>query len=360
MQNMISRKLFVPKLNKIPELYHGKNSVSVVKYIGQSPILVIASGTVRGIKAYAQIMHYLEGKSLFEEIIADCSNKEIEEIAAKQRGNGVRAILAVGGGKVMDAAKIIRCFLQDSGLDFEKIRDCGESNEIKLACIPTTPGTGSHASPIAVIKNDNDVKIPYVNSCLTPDLAILDPMLIEGIDGPLMAEFMADIFAHAAESSVSKLSNAYIKQIAKSSMELLLEAANEMTSSRDAKALEKLMFAGHIAGMAQSNAFVGCCHALAHALEGKLRLRHGQALLSVIKPCLEWHGHKLKLKEYDYYLDVYHKLGIDEYADKKLIDNIDDASWAKLALEDPSIKTNPLIMRMENLIELVKWMKQKA
>lgn len=355
---MISKKLFIPKLHKTPEIFHGKNSVSAIRHIEQSPVLIAASATAKKMQAYAQIIGYFESKARFEEVIKDCSSKEIEEIISRNMSNNIKAVIAIGGGKVMDAAKIIRLFLQD-GIKFERINEHKSENTIKLVCVPTTPGSGSHASPIAVIKNNNDVKIPYVNSSLVPDLSILDPSLIAGIGNGLMAEFITDIFAHAAEASVSKLSSSYIKQISKSSMEMLLEAVHEL-SSDDAKGFEKLMFAGHLAGIAQSNAFVGCCHALSHALEEKLGLRHGQAILSVIKPCLEWHREKLKLKEYDYYLDVYDKLGIDRYSDKKLISQIDEESWAKLALEDPSIKTNPLIMNMENLKELIKWMKQRA
>lgn len=355
---MISKKLFVPRLNKTPEIFHGKNSVSVIRHIEQSPVLLVVSGTAKKMQAYPQIIGYFEGRGYFEEVIKDCSSKEIEEISSRNRNKNIKAVIAIGGGKVMDAAKIIRLFLQDD-MKFEKISEHKAENSIKLACVPTTPGSGSHVSPIAVIKNDNGVKIPYVHSSLVPDLAILDPLLIKDIGKDLMAEFITDIFAHAAEASVSKLSNAYIKQLSKSAMEMLLEAVHEIGSD-GAKGCEKLMFAGHLAGIAQSNAFVGCCHALSHALEEKLKLRHGQAILSVIKPCLEWHNEKLKLKEYGYYLDAYGRLGIDEFFDKKVIGQMDDAIWAKLALEDPSIKTNPLIMSMENLKELIKWMKQRV
>ena len=369
---MFRKKPFVQKLNKVPELFHGRNSSLALKSLDSGPVLFLISPSQKENANVKQILAGLGQLEVLIENVETPSMKECMQLADRHREKNVHYVVAIGGGKVMDAAKMVRALLLMPAADIETTYAVNFDDVIrpdnapyaKLICIPTTPGTGSHISATAVINNPAGRKIPHVSNLFIPDLAILDATFLVSIKKEQMMEFVTDILTHSAESSVSKMGNYFVKQTAKLSCEMLLSSMQKWENdATDIKALEEIMWAGHLAGMAQSNAYVGSCHALAHALEGYLKITHGKALMMIFEPCMEWHNNILKLPEYDFYLGVHEKLSLGEYSERARmvisLSGIDDERWADEALADPSVKTNPLTMSKEKMLELIKWIKMK-
>ncbi len=246
--------------------------------------------------------------------------------------------------------------------DLENNQFC-EKNIIKLVAIPTTPSTGSEATSIAVLKDREGKKIPYINQGFMANLAILDHTFLDTIEPKDLFVFGADIFAHACEGQVSLASSPLIRAISKSCFELLKSGFSKLKENlKDSNALSEISYAGYLGGIVQGNAFVGAIHALAHALEQQFEISHSSSILSVLKPTLQWlRSHAKNKSDYDEFLENYEDIGFDKFRNTKLLEKVDKEKWVELALNDASISTSPIRMKKENLMELINWiMKQTS
>jgi len=234
------------------------------------------------------------------------------------------------------------------------VERAGEQCSTPLIAVPTTPATGSEVSSIAVAKEAK--KIPYVSQALIPSIAVLDPVFMTTIPPEQMAAFSADIFSHCYESYFSKLANTLVKAYALEALELLKQGMIAYHDNhQDIKALEQIMCAGHLAGISQTNAFVGVCHALGHSLETINGTPHSKAMQLLVWKCMAWH--KQQGQDNKIFMDAYSALSIE--AEPGQLSAIDTQAWAAAALEDPSIKTNPITMNKEKLLDLIQWITRR-
>ncbi|MBN2153512.1 MAG: iron-containing alcohol dehydrogenase [Candidatus Lokiarchaeota archaeon] len=359
---MIKKPLMVKRIYNNPEVYYGKGATtSCLKALEQTRLLFMVSGTVKKSEYYTKIFSSLAGKQIQEEAIASPSQENIIQLVDKYAGPAKPdVIVAIGGGKVLDSAKAFRVLADNPGLSFadlEKTRFC-EKASTRLVAIPTTPGTGSEANSIAVTRDASGRKIPMINSGFVPDVAILDHEFLLGHDAQAIFEFSADIFSHAFEGSVSAAGTALLSSIARGAISLLKAGIERVKAdTKDPKGLEQILHAGHLAGVVQGNAFVGACHALAHAIEEQVPgVPHGQSILLTLKQTILWLKDTTKKPEYDEFLDAYDAIGFDTYRKTELIKGkLDPDKWAEAALKDPSISTSPVRMKKENLLVLEDW-----
>jgi len=353
---MIDKRLMVPSMFGPKEVYTGKGASMVLKYIQASEFLLLSSGTVKGTEPYSKLLKHLEGKKVNEEVVKSASEENVVEIAKRYSGSQVEVIIAVGGGKVLDASKAIRFLMDNPDKDLNALAGLFAFPVLKrkLVLIPTTPATGSEASTNAVIFRGG-VKTPYSNKDFLPDMAVLDCGFLQSIPPDKMHQFTADIFGHGFEAYFSKMSNHFAKANVDASLKLLLEAIQELKKSpADSKALEKLQISGYLGGLAAGNAFVGACHALAHAAENMNGRGHGELVLVLTRPCLEWLKEKTKYEEYARFINSYAATGLEQHIDPAAIKGLQDDQWAEMALKDPSIKTSPVKMTKELVVELIQ------
>ena len=199
------------------------------------------------------------------------------------------AIVAVGGGSVIDAAKVMRllyehpeCSLHDLSLPFldarKRVADYPQDpHRVKLVAIPTTSGTGSEVSPAAVI-TVGDRKVTLVDYSLVPDMAIVDPNLTLTMPPSLTADTGIDALTHALEAAVSIFASPYTDAFCVQAARLIFDALpRAYADGCDLEARTAMANAATIAGLAFSNAFVGVNHALAHAVGARFRHPHGRA-----------------------------------------------------------------------------------
>jgi alcohol dehydrogenase class IV len=363
---MIKKSLMVKRIYNNPEVYYGKGATaSCLKALDQTRLIVFVSGTVKKSEYYTKIISSLAGKQIQEETIASPSQGNIAQLAKKYAGPAKPdVIVAIGGGKVMDSAKVFKVLLDNPGLSFadlEKSRSC-EKNTTKLIAIPTTPGTGSETNSIAVTRDAAGRKIPLINSGFVPDVAILDHEFLLGHDPQAIFEFSADIFSHAFEGSVSAAGTPLLSALARSAISMLKAGIEKFKADpKDPKGLELILQSGHIAGIVQGNAFVGACHALAHTIEEQVPgVSHGQSILLTLKQTILWLKETTKKPEYDEFLDAYNALKFDTYRKADVIKGkVDPDTWAEASLKDPSITTSPVRMKKENLLVLEDWILNK-
>ncbi len=356
---MIKKKTMVKRIYHNPEVYYGKGSVSILKSIECSRILFLVSGSVQKTPLFEKVRGYFEGKEAREEVVAAPAAAFVVSLVQKYASGWIpEVIIAVGGGKVLDTAKVVRVMLdnRDVTFDYLKQNQFVTSITTKLVAVPTTPGTGSETNPIAVIKDQAGIKMPYINQGFVPDVAILDNGFMETLGEKEIYEFAADIFSHAAEGSVSVAGTPLLSAIATSSLKLLKDGFDKFKQDpKDPKGLSDVLYAGHLAGIVQGNAFVGVCHALAHTIEKQVKVSHGGSILLTLKPTLDWLKQATGKPEYDGFLAMYDAIGFDKYRAQDALKDIDKDAWADAALLDPSISTTPVRMKKDNILVLIDW-----
>ncbi len=234
---------------------------------------------------------------VFSQVGPEPDWQTIEKALNMMRACQPDTIIALGGGSVLDAAKIMRLFFDWPDLKLDQVsvpfldyrhRVARYPKDVRtqLVAIPTTSGTGSEVTPFAVLK-DNHVKVSLVDETLLPDVAIIDAQLTKSLPRQLTADTAIDALTHGLESLVSIFSSDYTDGLALEAMRLVFEALPEaMKSGNNVLWRHKLHNAACLAGMAIGNASVGINHALAHALGAQFDIPHGRAngvfLLSTI------------------------------------------------------------------------------
>lgn len=177
-------------------------------------------------------------------------------------------VVALGGGSAMDCAKAMVYF--------------GGQN-IRLVAIPTTSGSGSEVTDFAILTHEQ-VKHPLVDGRICPDVAILDSDLLQKLPGKLVADTGFDVLTHALEAYVAKNAGAISDALAKDAFCTVYGALSASYNGNTA-VRQRIHTAATMAGMAFTNAGLGLCHAMAHALGGSLHLPHGR-LNAILLPAV--------------------------------------------------------------------------
>lgn len=188
-------------------------------------------------------------------------------VAAAQRFHP-DGIVALGGGSAMDCAKGIRYF---------------GATDIPFAAVPTTSGSGSEVTDFAILTHEG-VKHPLVDASLRPEIAIVDETLVSGLPPVLIADGGFDALSHALESWVGKNSNAFTDALAEQAFSTVFHglAASFKGDLIQRRAIHE---ASTMAGLSFTQAGLGLCHALSHALGGQFHVPHGR-LNAILLPAV--------------------------------------------------------------------------
>ncbi|MEM6774607.1 MAG: iron-containing alcohol dehydrogenase [Pseudomonadota bacterium] len=214
----------------------------------------------------------------FAEVAEDPPEAIVLAAADAARQHEAQAVIAVGGGSSMDVAKVVAVLLGGSqelpelyGVD--KV----SGGRLPLILVPTTAGTGSEATPVAVITTGETTKAGVSSPVLLPDVAVLDADLTLGLPAPITAMTGVDAMVHAIEAYTSKLrKNPISDMLARNALDLL--ARNIRTAVNDGAQREArgaMLLGAMQAGQAFANAPVAAVHALAYPLGGHYHIPHG-------------------------------------------------------------------------------------
>ncbi|MEM8994233.1 MAG: iron-containing alcohol dehydrogenase [Acidobacteriota bacterium] len=216
--------------------------------------------------------------TLFDEVRADPPEETVLAAAERGRTAGVDAVVAVGGGSSMDVAKVVAKLLAgDQPLGEMYGVDRVEGGRLPLILAPTTAGTGSEATPVAVITTGATTKAGVSSTVLLPDVAVLDPDLTLGLPPAITAMTGVDAMVHALEAYTSKrLKNPLSDDLARRALRLLCgNIRTVFQNGRDRDARAQMLLGSMLAGQAFANAPVAAVHALAYPLGGHYPLPHG-------------------------------------------------------------------------------------
>ena len=230
--------------------------------------------------------------AIFDDVPPDSSLGTVRSAAKLYRENHCDAIIAVGGGSVIDTSKATNILVSEGGDDLLKYS--GAHNLPKplkpFFVIPTTSGTGSEVTMVAVVSDtEKNVKMPFASYYLMPHAAILDPRMTQTLPPHLTAMTAMDAITHAVEAytcmAANPISDAYATAAVK---KISTHLFNVLDNPSDAQGRLELAQASTMAGIAFSNSMVGIVHSLGHSLGAVVHLPHGLCMNLFLPYVLEY------------------------------------------------------------------------
>ena len=265
--------------------------------LGSKRPLIITDKGVRANNLLAPIEAAFESTdaeiaAIFDDVPPDSSLGTVRRAAQLYRDNNCDAIIAIGGGSVIDTSKATNILVSEGGDDLLKYS--GAHNLPKplkpFFVIPTTSGTGSEVTMVAVVSDtEKNLKMPFASYYLMPHAAILDPRMTQTLPPHLTAMTAMDAMTHAVEAytcmAANPISDAYATAAVKKVSENLFKV---LDNPSDAQGRLELAQASTMAGIAFSNSMVGLVHSLGHALGAVAHLPHGLCMNLFLPYVLEY------------------------------------------------------------------------
>jgi alcohol dehydrogenase class IV len=285
--------------NTVPQLVCAPGAVTRAAEFAQrrriQRVLVVADPGVVKAGLVQPLLDCLHGAniqtSIFAEVEPDPGEHIVNHAYSQARSFGAQMVVGIGGGSSLDVAKLAAYFA-DSAESLRQIIgvEQAKGRRLPLVLIPTTAGTGSEVTPIAIVTLADKTKGGVVSSLLLPDLAILDANLTLTLPQTVTAHTGLDAMVHAIEAFTSKhRKNPVSDALALRALKLLND--NIRTAYSDGfntEARSNMLLGACLAGMAFANAPVAAVHALAYPLGGIFHLPHGLSNAIVLTEVLRF------------------------------------------------------------------------
>jgi len=267
--------------NVLFEAGSARKIAGLVSEFGARRVLFVTDKGVRGAgltrAAEASLAEAAE-LTVFEDVMADPPAQVVEAAVALAQEKQVEAVVSIGGGSALDTAKLV-AYLARSDDRLDDIYGVGlaKGQRLPLLLAPTTAGTGSEVTPIAIVTTPTTEKKGVVSARLLPDWAILDPELTLGLPPPVTAATGIDAMVHAIEAYTSRhKKNPISDQLARQALALLSANIREACrNGSDREARGAMLLGSMLAGMAFANAPVAAVHALAYPIGAIFHVPHG-------------------------------------------------------------------------------------
>ena len=367
------------------QVVFGRGKVSEVgkraKAFGDKGLVVTDKGLL-ATGLVDRVLHSLDKAGVsylgWSDIVPNPRDVDIERGAAYAIEQKIDYMIAIGGGSAMDTAKAIGAIMSNGG----KCEDWYEGNLEKpiapLICIPTTCGTGSEVTHESIVNNTKTLEKDCIwGPMVSASLTILDSEMLDKLPAKILSSTGMDALTHAVEAYVCKVSNPLTDALAIQAIEMIGKNIVKAVNEHDSEALDAMLAASTMAGMAFGNSDVASVHSISEALGGFYDIPHGVANAMMLAPVsrLSIAGAPEK------YADVAKALGIDiegmdtvaaanagvDYI-QKLSDTLNIPRFSELDIVDPKdfprlAKTaanadetfdNPVLMKEEDFIALFK------
>lgn len=230
--------------------------------------------------------------ALYSDTPPDSSIETVNDIVKIYRENLCDSIIAVGGGSAIDTAKGVNIVITENEDDISKFMGAEmlKKNMQPLIVVPTTSGTGSEVTLVAVINDPiKSLKMPFTSYKLLPNVAVLDPRMTLTLPPKLTAATAMDALTHAIEAYTCLQKNPISDAHATAAIELIRDNLMiAIKNGKDVSARFALANASCMAGAAFSNSMVGMIHSLGHATGGVAHIPHGIAMSIFLPYGLEY------------------------------------------------------------------------
>jgi alcohol dehydrogenase class IV len=232
--------------------------------------------------------------TVFDAVEADPSRATLEMAVEAGRAGDVTGVVGFGGGSSLDVAKVAALLL-GSGEDLDEAWGVGQAKgpRLPLILVPTTAGTGSEVTPVAIITVGAEEKRGVSSPILLPDIAVLDADLTLGLPPAITAATGIDAMVHAIEAyaSANANNNTLSKTLAREALRLLgANIERAVTQGADRGAREAMLLGSMLAGQAFANSPVAAVHALAYPIGGRFHVPHGLSNALVLPQVLRFNA----------------------------------------------------------------------
>ena len=277
------------------QIYFNMNAIENVRQFPSRTTIIVTNAALEKIGHVDVVRRYLPPETHVHVLVIPDAEPDVKVVM-----QGVEAlnfykadqIIALGGGSVIDAAKIMKLLYVSPDADLEELAapflDLRKrvvqyppqtNGPARLIAVSTTSGTGSEVTPFAVMTDkEHGRKVTLADYSLSPDVAIVDPQFVLSMPKGLTADTGIDCLTHALEAAVSNYASPYTDSNAMQAIRLAfkyLPIAYENPGDQEARSM--MHNAACIAAMAFANASVGVNHALAHAFGARFGVAHGRA-----------------------------------------------------------------------------------
>ena len=232
--------------------------------------------------------------SIFHDVKPDPDISDVEMLKEMYIKDGCQALIAIGGGSVIDCSKAALACVQMKKLDVTTVLHTGRvSKQLPLLiAVPTTAGTGSEVTAGAVITDPiQKRKYALSNLFLIPKYAVLDSSLLVSLPSKMTAYTGMDALTHAIEAYINCFNNRKTNEYALRAIKTIFQYL--VPSFEDGLNMQyrlELLEASYNAGVAISNNYVGYVHAIAHGIGGMYHLQHGMINATILPIVLEVYG----------------------------------------------------------------------
>ncbi|WP_343250140.1 iron-containing alcohol dehydrogenase [Diplocloster hominis] len=319
------------------DVYYGKGTLEVLKTLkGKKAIVVVGGGSMKRFGFLDKAVDYLKEAGmevqLFENVEPDPSVETVMRGAKAMQEFQPDWIVAMGGGSPIDAAKAMWAFYEYPETTFEDLITPFNFPELrqkaKFAAIPSTSGTATEVTAFSVITDyEKGIKYPLADFNITPDVAIVDPVIAETMPEKLTAHTGMDALTHAIEAYVSTLNSPFTDPLAIKAIQMVFEYL-PASYQKDMSAREQMHYAQCLAGMAFSNALLGIVHSMAHKTGAAFstgHIPHGCANAIYLPYVIQYNAKDETAKKR--YADIAREVGLtganDDELVKALCDKID-------------------------------------
>lgn len=373
---MLKLRFPLPVFRTAKEIVNGKNARMSLKGLTANKVTLITSGSFENSQYYEQIIRLIKCESLQVLKKSWAGEPSIEEMTPVM--NQVEefrpdAIVALGGGSVIDGAKLIWLLYEAPQLTTEQLFRPFSlpplRGRCKFAAIPTTIGAGAEVSSAAVMYDKSSgSKKAVVTHDFLPDLVILDPELVLDVPTNILLTTVADALSHAVEGYVSKIDHPLMDTFAEKAIAIIANHWQEIiTEQPSLSTISELQHAAMMAGWVQNHCLVGMSHAIAHQLNG-YGINHGIANGVLMTKVIPFNCRDEKVSKR--YEKLAKNSGLNSVND--LVElfsliitastehnvfvgkNINVETVAEGAILDPAAKSNPIVFNEQDVKEVLK------
>lgn len=268
------------------EVFHGAGTLGELKSIkGSKAVIVTGGSSMRKSGTLDKAIDYLAEAGIqtqvFEGVEEDPSSATCFKGADIMAAIQPDWIIGLGGCSAIDAAKIMWVFYEYPNADFDAMTKPFTvpvlRNKAKFIAIPSTSGTGTETTGLAVITDrEKGVKYPIVSYELTPDIAIVDGEICASMPAHVTSNTGLDALTHCVEAFVSNIDNNIADALSKGGLEIVFDNLKEAVVNPDnITARQNMHDASFMAGLAFNNAWLGIVHSLSHQVGALYGIPHG-------------------------------------------------------------------------------------
>ena len=287
-------------------VYSGKNALNNLKTVvaGAKKVAIFTDKGILSTGLVELPLAQLKEAGVESIVISDLPPEptytQVQTLVDEFKASGADFIVAVGGGSAMDAAKLASLLATESYTVKDLLDNPGLAvKTVKTCLIPTTAGTGSEATPNAIVAvPEKELKVGIVNGSMVPDYVILDAVMIKNLPRKIAAATGVDALAHAIECFTSNKANPFSDMFALQAFDLIMnniETACDDKEAMDAK--NNMQIAAFYAGVAIACSGTTAVHALSYPLGGKYHIAHGVSNAILLAPVMRFNAEHPAVKE---------------------------------------------------------------